>query len=129
MLDPEYSSINFTEGLSDMTSLDPTKVNLLIIDDFMHEINKVVAKLFTKDRKTSVLLLTQNLFNQNKHYITLSPNAHYMVLFKHVRDASQITNLAKKMNPGNVKYLKSSYDDATNKHYQTSLKVYISMCT
>ena len=40
-----------------------------------------------------------------------------MVLFKNVRDASQITNLAKQMYPGNVKYLKSSYEDATNKHY------------
>ena len=33
MLIPEYSTINFIEGLPDMTSLDPTKVNLLIIDE------------------------------------------------------------------------------------------------
>ena len=39
-----------------------------------------------------------------------------MVLFKNVRDASQITNMAKQMYPGNVKYLKSSYENATNKH-------------
>ena len=120
MLNPEYSSINFIEGLPDMTSLDPTKVNLLIIDDLMHEMNEVVAKLFTKGshhRNTSVLLLTQNIFHQNKHSRTVSLNAHYMVLFKNVRDASQITNLAKQMYPGNVKYLKSSYEDATNKHY------------
>ena len=60
MMSPEYSSINFIEGLPDMTSLDPTKVNLLIIDDLMHEMNEVVAKLFTKGghhRNTSVLLL------------------------------------------------------------------------
>ena len=99
MLNPEYSSINFTEGLPDMTSLDPTKVNLLIIDDIMHEMNEVVTKLFTKGshhRNTSVMLLTQNIFHQNKHSRTVSLNAHYMVLFKNVRDASQITNLAKK---------------------------------
>ena len=42
------SSINFIEGLPDMTSLDPTKDNLLIIDDLMHDMNEVVAKLFTK---------------------------------------------------------------------------------
>ena len=36
MLNPEYSSINFIEGLPDMTSLDPTNGNLLIIDDLMH---------------------------------------------------------------------------------------------
>ena len=59
MLNPKYSSINFIEGLSDMTSLDPTKVNLSIIDDLMHEMNEVVAKLFTNGShhmNTSVLL-------------------------------------------------------------------------
>ena len=48
MLSPEYSSINFIEGLSDMTSLDPTKVNMLIIDDLMHEMNEVVANCLRK---------------------------------------------------------------------------------
>ena len=104
-----------------MTSLDPTKVNLLIIDDLMHEMNEIMAKLFMKGshhRNTSVLLLmTQNIFHQNKHSRMVSLNAHYMVLFKNVRDATQITNLAKQMYLGNVKYLTSSYDDATNKHY------------
>ena len=120
MLNPEYSFINFIEGLPDMTSLDPTKVNLLIIDDLMHKMNEVVAKLFTKGshrRNTSVLLLTQNIFHQNKHSRTISPNAHYMVLFKTVRDELQITNLVKQMYSGNVKYMKSSYEDVTNKHY------------
>ena len=42
MLNPEYSTINFIEGLPDMTSLDPTKVNMLIIDDLNHEMNEVV---------------------------------------------------------------------------------------
>ena len=120
MLNQEYSTINFNEGLPDMTSLDPTRVNMLIIDDLMHEMNEVVEKLFTKGshhRNTRVLLLTQNIFHHNKHSITVSLNAHYMVLFKNVRDASQITNLAKQMYPGDVKYLKSSYEDATNNHY------------
>ena len=119
-MDAEYSSINCIERLPDMTSLDPTKVNLLIIDDLLHEMNEVVAKLFTKGshhRNTSVLLLTQNIFHQTKHSRTVSLNTHYMVLFKNVRDASQITNLAKHMYPGNVKYLKSSNEDATNEHY------------
>ena len=48
MLNPEYSTINCIEGLPDMTSLDPTKVNFVIIDDLMHEMNEVMAKLFTK---------------------------------------------------------------------------------
>ena len=103
-----------------MTSLDPAKVNLLIIDDLMHDMNEVGGKLLTKGshhRNTNVLLLTQNIFPQNKHFRAVSLNAHYMVLFKNVRDASQITNLAKQMYPGNVKYLKISCEDATHKHY------------
>ena len=91
-----------------MTSLDPTQVNLLIIDDLMHEMNEVVATLFMKGshhRNTSVLLLTQHIFYQNKHSRTVSQNANYMVLlYKNVRDASQITNLVKQIYPGNVKY-------------------------
>ena len=118
MLNPEYSTINFIEGWPDMTSLDPTKVNLLIIDDIMHEMNEVVSKLFTKGshhRNTSVLLLKKiYIIHHNKHSRTVSLNAHYMVLFI---DASQITNLAKQMYPGDVKCLRNSYEDATNKHY------------
>ena len=68
-------------------------------------------------RNTSALLLTQNIFHQNKHYRMVSLNAHYMILFKNVRDASHITNLARQMYLGDVKYVKSSYEDATNKHY------------
>ena len=55
-----------------MTSLDPKKLNLLIIDDIMHEMNEVVAKLFTKSshhRKTSVLLLTYDILYQNKRLV------------------------------------------------------------
>ena len=120
MLNPDYSTINFIEGLPEMTSLDSAKANLLIIDDLMPEMNEVVAKLFTKGshrRNMSVLLLTQNIFHKNKHSRTVSLNAHYMVLFKNVGDASQIINLAKTMYPGDVKYLRSRYENVTNKHY------------
>ena len=112
MLNPEYSTINLIEGMSGMTSLDPTKVNLLIIDNLMHEMNEVGAKLFTKgshNRNTGV--------HQKKHSRTVSLNAHYMVLFKDVRDASLISKLSQQIYPGDVKYLRSRYEDATNKHY------------
>ena len=62
-----------------MTSLNPIQFKLLIIDDLMHEMNEVVAKLFTKGShhsNTSVLLLTQNIFHQNKHSRTVRLHAH-----------------------------------------------------
>ena len=116
----EYKEINFIEGLPDDLDFNKNKNNLLIIDDLMHETNEFVSKLFTKGshhRNLSVMLLTQNIFHQNKHARSISLNTHYMVIFKNVRDASQITNLAKQMYPGNVSYLRESYKDATSKPY------------
>ena len=79
MLNPEYSTINLIEGMLDIASLYSTKVNLLIIDDLIHEMNEMVAKLFRKDsyhRNTSVLLLVLNIFHQNQHPRTVSLNTH-----------------------------------------------------
>jgi hypothetical protein len=46
---------------------------LLIIDDFMNEVNQNVCSIFTKlshHRDVSVIFLTQNLFHRNKHVRT-----------------------------------------------------------
>ena len=108
MLNPDYSTINFIEGLPDMTSLDPTKVNLLIIDDLMHQMNEVLAKLFTNGSHHTNTSVPKNTIQQNKHSRTVSLNDHYMVLFKNDRDASQINVLVNQMYHGNVTYLISS---------------------
>ena len=86
----------------------------------MHETDETIGKLFTKGshhKNISVMLLTQNIFHQSKHSRTINLNTHYMVIFKNVRDASQITNLGKQMYPGSVNYLRASYEDATSKPY------------
>ncbi len=120
MMDPKYTEIEFVEGLPTDIDVDPQKANVFVIDDLMHETNEIIAKLFTKGshhKNISVILLTQNMFHQNKHSRCINLNAHYMVIFKNVRDASQITNLAKQMYPGNVRYLRDSYTEATSKPY------------
>ena len=116
----KYPEINFIEGLPEEIHFDSSKNNMLIIDDLMHECKEYTEKLFTKishHKNLSVILLSQNIFHQNKHTRTISLNTHYMVLFKNVRDSSQVTNLAKQMHPGNVAYLRDSYVDATSKPY------------
>ena len=56
-----------------MTSLDPTKANLLISDDIVHEMNEVVESCLQKAIITGTrLLLTNNIFHQNKHPRTVS---------------------------------------------------------
>jgi len=58
----------------------------------MQETNETVAC-----RNVSVVYLSQNLFPENKFARTMRMNAHYMVLFKNPRDATQVANLARQM--------------------------------
>ena len=112
--------VEFVEGLPDVTRLDTRKKTLIIIDDLMAETDKSVTNLFTKGshhRNVSVLHLVQNLFDKNKHTRTISLNAHYLVIFKNPRDASQITHLAKQMYPGHVHFLQEVFADAALKPY------------
>ena len=98
--------IDLVEGLDIHT--DPNQRTVVITDDLMHVTDEHVSKLFTKGshhRDLSVIYLVQNLFGKNKEHRTISLNAHYMVVFKNPRDASQITQLAKQMYPSNIKYV------------------------
>ena len=112
--------VEFREGLADLTTLNTKKQTLIIIDDLMTETDKSVSNLFTKGshhRNMSVLHLVQNVFDKNKHTRTISLNAHYLVIFKNPRDASQITHLAKQMYPGHVQFLQEVFTDATSEAY------------
>ena len=112
--------VEFREGLADLNTLNTKKCTLVIIDDLMTETDKSVSNLFTKEshhHNLSVLHLVQNVFDKNKHTRTISLNAHYLVIFKNPRDASQVTHLAKQMYPGHVRYLQEVFADATSEAY------------
>ena len=116
----QFPNVEFVEGLPDLNMFDGVKRTLLIIDDLMHETNETVSKLFTRvshHKNVSVVYLTQNLFNNNKHNRTISLNAHYMILFKNVRDATQVHCLARQMFPKNSEAMMQGYKDATGKPY------------
>lgn len=112
----ELVDVEFHEGLPDLKELDGRKRTLLILDDLMQECDSRVEKIFTKyshHANTSVFYLLQNLFFGGKQTRTISLNAQYMIIFKNVRDVSQITCLAKQMAPGNGKYITEAFRDAT----------------
>jgi len=112
----KYSQIQFHEGLPDLNIFDGKQKTLLILDDLMSETDDRVTKLFTKishHRNVSILYLTQNLFYSSKHTRTISLNAHYFVLFKNVRDSTQIANLARQMFPGKSNFMIEAFGDAT----------------
>jgi len=116
----QFPEAEFVEGLPELNTFDGVKRTLLIIDDLMQETNETVSKLFTRvshHKNVSVVYLTQNLFNNNKHNRTISLNAHYMILFKNVRDATQVHCLARQMFPKNSEAMMQGYKDATGKPY------------
>ena len=116
----QYPRVHFREGLPAIDEFDGSEPVLLVIDDLMQETNETVVNLFTKGshhRNVSVLFLTQNLFPKNKFARTISLNAHYMVLFKNPRDASQFANLARQMYPKKWQFAVEAYKDATREPY------------
>jgi hypothetical protein len=113
-------NVEFHEGLPELSEFDGKKRTLLILDDLMHETDERVTKIFTKishHANTSVVYLTQNLFYGGKQNRTITLNAHYMVLFKNPRDATQIVNLARQMFPGKSAYMVEAFKDATAKPF------------
>ena len=86
----------------------------LVVDDLMGEDTDTLQQWFTKKshhRNVSIIYIVQNLFDKQQR--TISLNAHYVVLFKNPRDASQIGVLARQMYPGNSKFMQEAFADAT----------------
>ena len=93
-----------------------------MIDDLIHEVvhNKNMELLFTQGchhRCVSVILITQNLFQQGKHARTIALNTWYMVLMQNVRDVSQVGILGRQLYPGKVKGFMKAYEDALKQGY------------
>ncbi len=95
---------------------------LIILDDLMQQViqSKDIELLFTQGchhRKLSVIFITQNLYGQAKSARTIALNTWYLVLFKNVRDTSQIMTLGRQLFPGRSGVLVEAYVDAMKKPY------------
>ena len=76
------------------------------------------ADLVTKGshhRNFLVICIVQNIFHQRKEMRNISLNAHYIALFKSLRDKQQISILARQINPEGVQEFIKSYKKATNR--------------
>ncbi|KAK6171966.1 hypothetical protein SNE40_018382 [Patella caerulea] len=81
----------------------------------MGEDTDTLERWFTKKshhRNVSVIYIVQNLFDKQQR--TISLNAHYVVLFKNPRDASQMGVLARQMYPGQGQFMQEAFADATS---------------
>ena len=115
------SNVEFVQGMIDIDSLDKSVKKLIVFDDMMEKVNEELAEVFTKfvhHRNLSAIFLTQNIFHKSSHLRTMNLNSSYLVLFKNVRDASQINYLARQMYPsGQSKFMLDAFKDATSVPY------------
>ena len=77
---------------------------LIVLDDLVFAAVKspIVADLFASGRhyNISVIFITQNIFEQGKYSRIISLNTCYTVLFKNVRDRTQISRFGSQMYSG-----------------------------
>jgi hypothetical protein len=103
---------------------------LLIIDDLYPPSSKddlvLFESLFTKishHHNITILLVAHNIFL--KPIRNLSLNSHYLVLFKQIRDKTQITHLATQICPRKRDFFIDAYTSATASpftHFIVSLR-------
>ena len=119
---------NFTlhEGLPSEEDIEnftlKQKHSLIVLDDLMHKVGKSpeMELLFTQGchhRNLSVIFLTQNIFQQAKFARTIALNTHYLILFRNLRDASQVAHLGRQLYPGKGQILTEAYQEATSQPY------------
>jgi hypothetical protein len=96
--------------------------NLIILDDLMDQVTQCqeMELMFTQGchhKSLSVMFITQNQYYQGKCARTIALNTQYIVLFRNLRDASQVMTLARQLYPGRSAILMESYEDCTKEPY------------
>lgn len=114
--------VTYMEGLPTLSEIDMMSPRVIVVDDLMNELKNstMLENLFTKyshHHNQSVIFTLQNLYIKGSARITISRNANYMSLMKNARDAFQLSQLGREMDPNNPKRLLEAFDDATRKPY------------
>ena len=94
--------------------------SLIVLDDCLQDLSNVIQTIFTElshHLKVSCLLLSQNLFFQNRIYRNLSLNCHILIVFMTPRDMTQVATLSRQISPESPQFLIQSFLDATKYGY------------
>ena len=108
------------DQIRELTMPHKDRGSIVVIDDFMTSLDKSLMELFTvyaHHGNCSTLFLSQNLFDKNPHFRTVSLNSTYISIFKNPRDKLQISAFARQINPTNSKFVIESYLAATKAAY------------
>lgn len=116
---PNHIIIKYINYLPQDKLLNQFKPDILIIDDFMYEMQKMkeFETLFIKKGhhlNMSIFFLVQNPHYYAKIMRTITLNCHYIIWMKNPRDKTQIHTIAKQTG---FKILPLAFNDATIKPY------------
>lgn len=97
-------------------------INTVVIDDLLTETakNEKMTNLFTRavhHRNINVFCLIQNIFFKSNVIRNLNLNSNYIVLFKNIRDRTQVSMFARQFYPHNPSFVVNAFNDATSKPY------------
>ena len=84
--------------------------SLVIFDDLAEVLTPVISNLFiagSHHYNTSVILISQNLFQKSPVWRICSLNATYIIVMKNPRDPSQLGVLSRQSFPGHKNFLSS----------------------
>jgi hypothetical protein len=125
--DMQQTLSNFTlhSGLPTQSEVDDFADGthgLIVLDDLMHQVleQKDMECLFTQGchhRRLSVIFINQNLYGQGRSARTISLNTWYLIVFKNVRDSSQLLTLGRQLFPGRANILVEAYRDVMKTAY------------
>ena len=113
-LKSKIHNIVFIHGIPEMDEIDNC---LMILDDLSSSCieSKEIVHLFTvgsHHRNTSVILFTQNIFEQGKYARSISLNSNYLVIFNNLRDKRQINHLGSQLYPKENYFINEVLQDA-----------------
>jgi len=106
--------IYFQKGMPDFETLSINIVQpkVLVLDDLISEANLDLEKIFlnkTRHMNFLTILLSQNLFHNNRFMRNISLNVHYFFVFPSKRDNRQFSVLARQIDPKNYAFLEDVY--------------------
>jgi hypothetical protein len=117
--------IRFHQGLptnTDIENFADEHHNIIVLDDLMNDVlsDKDMSQLFTQGchhRHLSVIFISQNLYCQGRSARTIALNTWYLIIFKVVRDMSQLMTLGRQLYPDNSGLLMETFRDVMQTPY------------
>jgi len=108
-------NVSFIKGVPDFENPENVPTLIVLYDLMDSAYSTKVSELFTKGshhRNISLVLITQNLFHQGPSSRDISLNSKYIVVFKNLRDKTQIVHLARQVYPENISSFHKTYLEA-----------------